>query len=237
MAAPAGAGPIGAIPVGIVAASPASCNRVGRAGYSPGEPLPSSLASGSIVNRRSFIIRLATALGSIGVALAAIPFIRSLLPSARARAAGGPVAVDISDLRPGELRSYLWRGYPVFVMHRTDEQIQAIRLSDGRTLDDADASDNQPAYVDPEYRSVDPEYLVLVGNCTHAGCVPRPDQKIGRDLLGDWWPGGFHCPCHDSMYDYAGRVVRGPAPRNLRVPPYHFAANSRLIIGTDARTT
>lgn len=186
------------------------------------------------MNRRTALTRIVALAGGIGAAVAAIPFIRYFVPSERARALGSPVSIDLSDFRAGELRTVIWRGQPVMIFRRTDDQVRNLALSDDRLLDDSDPDDAQPNYVDTGFRSVKPEFLVLLGNCTHLGCVPNPDIEIGRKFLGAWWPGGFHCPCHHSIYDNAGRVVRGPAPTNLRVPPHYFASNEELIVGADA---
>lgn len=186
------------------------------------------------MDRRTALTRIASVVGGIGVAFAAVPFVRYFLPSERAKALGAAVSVDISGLRPGDMRAIEWRGQSVLIMRRTEEQLQGLALSKDKMLDDSDPAEGQPAYVDPDFRSVNPEYLVLLGNCTHLGCVPKQDLAVGKDLIGGWWPGGFHCPCHDSIYDNAGRVVRGPAPFNLRVPPHRFASRTTLIVGEDS---
>ena len=186
------------------------------------------------MDRRTALTRLAIAAGGIAAAFAAIPFVRYFYPSERAKALGSPVSVDISNIGPGQLKSIEWRGQPVLVMRRTKDQIDALSITNDRLLDDDDPSEWQPQYVDTIHRSRKSEFLVVLGNCTHLGCVPNLDLDTGRDLLGQWWPGGFHCPCHDSIYDYAGRVVKGPAPRNLRVPPHWFVSDSELIVGEDA---
>lgn len=189
------------------------------------------------MNRRTVLTRIAAVAGGVGLVFASIPFIRYFAPSERAKALGSAVSVDISSLRPGEVRSIEWRGLPVLVMKRSEEQLAALALSDEKVLDNSDPEEGQPSYVDAGFRSVNPEILVLLGNCTHLGCVPRQDAAIGKELLGSWWPGGFHCPCHDSIYDNAGRVVRGPAPANLRVPPHYFASSTELIVGADTAGT
>lgn len=186
------------------------------------------------MDRRTALSRIAALVGGVGVAFAAVPFVRYFFPSERAKALGSPVAVDLSSLSPGGVHAVEWRGQSVLIMRRTPAQLQALALTDERVLDASDPAEGQPDYVDPGYRSRNPEFLVLLGNCTHLGCVPRPDSTKGRDLVGNWWPGGFHCPCHDSFYDNAGRVVRGPAPRNLRVPPHYYASATELVIGADA---
>jgi ubiquinol-cytochrome c reductase iron-sulfur subunit len=183
------------------------------------------------MDRRKVITRLLAGVGAIGVGFLSIPFIQYFRPSARAKSLGSAVAIEIGDFQPGEVRKFLWRGQVVIVMKRTTEQIEALELTRTLALDNSDPNESQPDYVDDSYRSVRPDFLVILGNCTHAGCVPLPDTETGRKLLGSWWPGGFHCPCHDSMYDNAGRVVRGPAPFNLRVPRHRFASDSELIIG------
>lgn len=189
------------------------------------------------MNRRTAITRITAIAGGLGLAFASVPFIRYFVPSERAKALGSSVSLDLSSLMPGQVRSIEWRGQPVLVMRRSKEQLAALKLTDGNVLDDSEPADGQPAYVDASYRSVIPEYLVLLGNCTHLGCVPRQDAGTGKKLLGSWFPGGFHCPCHDSIYDNAGRVVRGPAPSNLKVPPHYFASSNELVIGVDTAGT
>jgi ubiquinol-cytochrome c reductase iron-sulfur subunit len=189
------------------------------------------------MNRRTVLTKIALISGGIGLALASVPFIRYFSPSARAKALGSSVSVDLSSLMPGQVRSIEWRGQPVLVMRRSKEQLAGLTLTDGKILDNSDPADGQPTYVDAEFRSVNPEYLVLLGNCTHLGCVPQQDSSAGKKLLGDWFPGGFHCPCHDSIYDNAGRVVRGPAPSNLIVPPHYFASSTELVVGADMAGT
>jgi ubiquinol-cytochrome c reductase iron-sulfur subunit len=189
------------------------------------------------MKRRAALTRIASIAGGIGLAFASVPFVRYFVPSERAKALGSAVSVDLASLMPGQVRSIVWRGQPVLVMRRSKEQLAALELTDDRLLDDSEPTDGQPTYVDASFRSVNPEYLVLLGNCTHLGCVPRQDSVKGKKLLGSWFPGGFHCPCHDSIYDNAGRVVRGPAPSNLRVPPHYFASSKELIVGADAAET
>lgn len=185
------------------------------------------------MDRRTALKRIAAIVGGVGVAFASVPFIRYFLPSEKAKALGASVSIDLTTIRPGQVRSVEWRGSSVLVMRRTEEQLSALALTEQRLLDDSDPADGQPDYVDAAYRSVNPEFLVVLGNCTHLGCVPRQDSETGKKLLGAWWPGGFHCPCHDSIYDNAGRVVRGPAPFNLRVPPHRFVSETTLIVGED----
>ena len=185
------------------------------------------------MDRRTALIRITAIAGGIAATLAAIPFVRYFYPSAKAKALGSAVSVDLADLRPGQIKSVTWRGRPILIMRRDPKHVAGLTLSNDRLLDD-DPEETQPSYVDATHRAIDANFLVVIGNCSHLGCVPNQDIDTGLKLLGDWWPGGFHCPCHHSFYDYAGRVVRGPAPRNLQVPPHYFATETELIVGEDA---
>ncbi|MBX9631568.1 MAG: ubiquinol-cytochrome c reductase iron-sulfur subunit [Burkholderiales bacterium] len=193
----------------------------------------SSSPSGS---KRRFLLTVATAaVGGAGAVAVAVPFVRSMNPSARARAAGAPVEVDISKVEPGMMITVEWRGQPVWIVHRTPEMLANIPKMNDRVADPESSQPLQPAYVDKETRSIKPDYLVLVGICSHLGCSPTEKLKIGADSgLGDEWLGGFYCPCHGSKFDVAGRVLKGmPAPVNLKVPPYTFLSDSRILIGQD----
>ena len=185
--------------------------------------------------RRRFLVRAASIACGVAAAGAAAPFAASLAPSKRARAAGAPVDVDISNLPPGQLKVTEWRGKPVWVLRRTDEMLADIRKDDPLVSDPASKHSQQPRYAKNEFRSVDPGILVLVGTCTHLGCSPqfRPADENGD--LGAAWNGGFYCPCHGSKFDLAGRVLRGsPAPTNLVVPPYQLVdGGATVIIGED----
>jgi ubiquinol-cytochrome c reductase iron-sulfur subunit len=163
-----------------------------------------------------------------------IPFVRSFLPSARARALSDPIEIDLTAIPPGEVRGYLYRGETMLVLHRTPQMLGQLVATEGGRLGGAT---EDPGYVDPSHRAIDPAYLVVRGVCTHLGCVPQLRKEEGKRIVGDWWTGGFICPCHQSGFDYAGRVVRGPAPRDLLVPEHRFAAPTRLIIGEAERTT
>jgi ubiquinol-cytochrome c reductase iron-sulfur subunit len=187
------------------------------------------------MERRGFL-RIALS-GITGVAgfFTSVPFVKSFLPSARARALGDPITVDLNKIRPGEVRAYLYRGETMLVLHRTEAMLAELATTDPEVLDH-DSRD--PEYVDPRHRAINPEYLVLRGVCTHLGCVPQlQDEASGKKIVGAWWPGGFICPCHQSGFDYAGRVIRGPAPTNLVVPPYRYAAPERLVIGETPKPT
>jgi len=186
--------------------------------------------------RRNLIV--ATSLvGGATAAGAAVPFVASMFPSERAKAAGAPVEVDVSRLAPGELGVFEWRGKPVWVMKRTKEMLDAIKQADARVSDPQSQVKQQPDYAKNEFRSPKPELMVLVGVCTHLGCSPK--QKTGEEKaeMGGDWSGGFYCPCHGSKFDYAGRVYKGsPAPINLEVPPFELAADGTLVIGEDKET-
>lgn len=186
--------------------------------------------------RRNLVVATSVAGGVAGVA-AAVPFVASMLPSERARAAGAPVETDISRLAPGELAVIEWRGKPVWIIRRTKEMIESLKTVTPRLTDPASKSSDQPKYAENEHRSAKPELMVMEGVCTHLGCSPQLKSADAKAEMGADWVGGFYCPCHGSKFDYAGRVFRGaPAPTNLRVPPYTFASDHTLVIGEDAET-
>lgn len=165
------------------------------------------------------------------------PFVSSLLPSERAKAAGAPVEVDISKLAPGEMMIAEWRGKPVWILHRTPEMLAALKKAEPDLLDPGSEKPQQPTYASNEFRSRKPELLVAVGICTHLGCSPSKAFTAGDPAISADWPGGFLCPCHGSTFDFAGRVFKNkPAPSNLEVPPYTYLSDSRLIIGSDDKT-
>jgi ubiquinol-cytochrome c reductase iron-sulfur subunit len=186
--------------------------------------------------RRRFLTGTVAVVGGVGVGLSAIPFLSSFQPSARARAVGAPVEADISKIEPGQRVTFKWRGQPVWVVRRTPEMLATLENSQGLSDPDSAAS-VQPAYATNTARSINPEYLVLIGICTHLGCSPTDKLQAGADSgLGDDWPGGFFCPCHGSKFDLAGRVFRDvPAPTNLVVPRYQFLTDTRLLIGEDSK--
>jgi ubiquinol-cytochrome c reductase iron-sulfur subunit len=187
--------------------------------------------------RRRFLTATTAVVGGAGAIAAAVPFIASWQPSARAELAGAPVTENIAKLEPGQRLTLTWRGQPVFVIRRTPEQIQVLPSLDARLRDpNSDVVDQQPDYAKNPHRSVKPEYLVLVGLCTHLGCVPLFRPEVQAEPFDADWKGGFYCPCHNSRFDLAGRVFEGvPAPTNLRVPPYHFVDDNTLIIGVDPK--
>lgn len=189
-------------------------------------------------SRRRFLTNLTSGIGAVGVVFAATPFVLSMNPSARAKAAGAPVEVDISKLEPGQMLTVEWRGKPVWILDRTPEMLVKMAAETARLSDPGSDVPQQPAYAKNDTRSIKPEILVLVGICTHLGCAPKEKFEIGAepDILGNDWPGGFFCPCHGSKFDLAGRVYKGvPAPTNLEVPPHQFLTDTRIQIGADEK--
>ena len=188
-------------------------------------------------SRRNFLIGATSVVGAAGAVGAAIPFVASWNPSARARAAGASIKVDISALQPGEIMGPFpeWRGQPVFVVRRTQETIENLSKLNDRVADPASARESQqPVYAQNEYRSVKPEILVIVGICTHLGCSPKVKMKAEPEPFDDKWLGGFFCPCHGSRFDLAGRVFSGvPAPSNMLVPPHYYETDNVIVIGEE----
>ena len=184
--------------------------------------------------RRHLLVATSVAGGAAGVG-AATPFFLSMFPSARAKAAGAPVEADLSKVEPGMMIRVEWRSMPVWVIHRSPEMLERLKLLDAQLADPASKGSVQPAYAANEVRARKPEWLVLIGICTHLGCSPVDKLKAGPDSgLGEDWPGGFFCPCHGSKFDLAGRVYKDvPAPTNLVVPKYQFLTDTRLLIGDD----
>jgi len=184
--------------------------------------------------RRQFLTAATSVVGAAGVVGVATPFVASWNPSAKARAAGAPVKADISRLEPGQMMVVEWRGKPVYVVRRTQEALDSLSRMTDELRDPESQESEQPAYVDPEQRSIKAEYLVLLGLCTHLGCTPKYRPEVAPADLGPDWLGGFFCPCHGSKFDLAGRVLKGvPAPTNLVVPPYSYEGDKLLVIGVD----
>ena len=188
--------------------------------------------------KRTWLITTSCA-GAVGGVAAAVPFVSTFAPSERAKAAGAPVEVDISGLKPGEKMTVEWRGKPVWVVRRTPEQLAELPKNDAQL---ADPNSDRKAYPIPDYaknesRSIKPEYLVVVGICSHLGCSPSDKFAAGpQPSLPDDWKGGFLCPCHGSTFDMAGRVFKNkPAPDNLEVPPHMYLSDSRILIGEDKK--
>lgn len=189
-------------------------------------------------SKRRFLTTAASVVvGGAGAAAVAVPFVSSMLPSAKAQAAGAPVEVDISKLEVGQLMTVEWRGKPVWVYRRSPEVLQNMTSNLDVLRDPAsDVLEQQPEYCKNEARSIREDLMVLVGICTHLGCSPTYRPELAPDDLGTDWKGGFFCPCHGSKFDLAGRVYAGvPAPTNLVVPPYFFQGDNRIIIGEDAQ--
>jgi ubiquinol-cytochrome c reductase iron-sulfur subunit len=182
--------------------------------------------------RRRFLVAATSMVGGAVVAVAAIPFVKSMNPSAATRAAGAPVEVDVSKLEPGQLITITWREKPVWVLRRTQEQLAILPTLNPELKDPDSEQPQQLARYRNGYRSIEPEYLVVVAICTHLGCVPTYRPQIAPPDLGLSWEGGFFCQCHGSRYDLAGRVFNGsPARLNLPVPPYYYVSDTVLRIG------
>ena len=190
-------------------------------------------------DKRNWIVGTC-ALGGVGVASVAVPFVSTFQPSERAKAAGAAVEVNISTLKPGEKLTVEWRGKPVWIVRRTPEQLAVLPKIDSLLADPQ--SERKPSELTPEYarnenRSIKPEYFVAVGICSHLGCSPSDKFVPGaQPSLPDDWAGGFLCPCHGSTFDMAGRVYKNkPAPDNLEVPPHMYLSDARILIGEDKK--
>ncbi|MCP3427907.1 ubiquinol-cytochrome c reductase iron-sulfur subunit [Opacimonas viscosa] len=186
-------------------------------------------------NRRKFLTVATSVIGGIGAVGAAVPFVASWNPSAKAKAAGADVEVDISGIAPGQLIRVMWRSKPVWVVRRTPELLSSLEAHEDQLRDPNSENEQQPAFAQNRYRSLKDEYLVLVGICTHLGCSP---QHLAEGAFAEYAEGvaeGFFCPCHGSKFDMAGRVFAGvPAPLNLVVPPYQYLDDNTLLIGSEA---
>jgi len=188
--------------------------------------------------KRRFLVAATTLVGGVGVAFAMVPFVSSMEPSAKARAAGAPVRVDFSKLEPGQMLTVEWRGKPIWLVSRTEAMLKSLRDVDSQLVDPNSEMPQQPAYITGEDRSIKPGLLVVIGICTHLGCSPTFRPDIAPVDLGPGWEGGFFCPCHGSRFDLAGRVYSHmPAPKNLVIPPYHFLSETELVIGEDPKGT
>jgi ubiquinol-cytochrome c reductase iron-sulfur subunit len=180
------------------------------------------------------LVAATSVVGAAGAGFALVPFVASMNPSARARAAGAPVEADISKLEPGALLRVKWRGKPVWVVSRTPEMLAALASNDPKLVDPASDVDHQPEYCKNPTRSIKPEYLVAIGICTHLGCSPTYRPEFAPEDLGDDWKGGFFCPCHGSRFDLAARVFKNvPAPTNLWIPIHTYLNDKMILIGAD----
>jgi ubiquinol-cytochrome c reductase iron-sulfur subunit len=193
--------------------------------------------------RRRFLTGATCVVGAVGVVGAAVPFVGSWNPSAKAKAAGAPVKANISKIEPGQMVTFEWRGKPVYVVRRTAESLKTLEgITEEVLRDPSSAKAKQPAYVGGTHRAMEgkEEYLVVVGLCTHLGCAPMYRPEVGAEDLSTSetaWMGGFFCPCHGSKFDLSGRVFAGvPAPTNLDVPPYSYESDGVILIGVDQET-
>ncbi|HET7923022.1 MAG TPA: ubiquinol-cytochrome c reductase iron-sulfur subunit [Gammaproteobacteria bacterium] len=185
-------------------------------------------------NRRHFLTVATVVVGAVGTVMTAVPFVSSMEPSARAKALGGPVDIDISKIEPGGLVKVKWRGKPTWVVQRSQAALDALPQVDPRLRDPDSEEPQQPPYARNGWRSIKPGLFVVVGICTHLGCSPLYKPQPGDPELGTDWPGGFHCPCHGSLYDLAGRVFKNvPAPLNLPVPQHYYVSDTVIRIGQD----
>ncbi len=188
--------------------------------------------------RRRFLTTTTAVVGAVGVGFAAVPFIKSWNPSARAKLAGAPITADISALQEGQRLVLEWRGQPIWIVKRSKAILDALPTLDSRLRDpESSNKDQQPEYVlknNPEFRSIKPEVSVLVGLCTHLGCAPEMVAEIRPEPYDAQWKGGYFCPCHKSRFDMSGRVFQDvPAPINLLVPPHHYQDDNTIVIGVD----
>jgi len=185
------------------------------------------------LKKRRMLINATSVVGGAGVAVALIPFVSSMSPSAKAKAAGAPVEANISKLEPGQRLTVEWRGKPVWVVRRTEKVLSELPSLDEGLRDPAsEVVSQQPTYAQNAYRSIKSEYSILVGICTHLGCSPKYRPDVAPADLGADWKGGFFCPCHGSKFDLAGRVYKGvPAPTNLVVPPHKYLSDALVLIG------
>jgi ubiquinol-cytochrome c reductase, iron-sulfur subunit len=183
--------------------------------------------------RRRFLTATTAVVGAVGAGFAAVPFIKSWNPSARAKLAGAPVIRSIADIEEGKQVEVMWRGQPIYVARRSKAMLATLPGMNGAVVDPESTNAEQtPAFAKNEYRSIKPEILVLVGVCTHLGCAPQFIPEVKPQAFDPDWKGGYFCPCHKSKYDIAGRVYHAqPAPLALPVPPYHFQDEQTLVIG------
>jgi ubiquinol-cytochrome c reductase iron-sulfur subunit len=192
-----------------------------------------------IKRRRKLLITLASVVGGIGVLSSVFPFLKSLMPSERARVAGASVEFNLDGLQPGKQTTIKWRGKPIWILNRTPEMLKSLdKTSDTLRDPDSRVASQQPDYAQNKYRSIKPEYFVCTGLCTHLGCIPTFRPDVMPEDLGMNWYGGYFCPCHGSRFDLAGRVNKDvPAPANLVIPPYRYITETMILIGDDIPAT
>ncbi len=193
--------------------------------------------AGVNTGRRRMLTIATSAVGAVGAGAWAVPFVGSLAPSEKAKALGAPVKIDISEIQPGDVKTVAWRGRPVWVLRRTQEMLATLEKVRGNLADPDSKQPQQPDYISGDTRSIKPEFMVMLGVCTHLGCSPNKRTDAGAsDLGGNSWLGGFFCPCHGSKFDLAGRVFQGvPAPLNIVVPPHRYESDTVLVIGEDRK--
>jgi ubiquinol-cytochrome c reductase iron-sulfur subunit len=192
-------------------------------------------AEGVDLKKRRTLTLATSAVGAVGAGFVIYPFLAAWAPSEKAKAAGAPVEADISKLEPGQMMSVKWRGKPVWIVYRTERNLNDLPTLDDALLDpNSEDTGQQPGYCKNPTRSIKPEYLVAIGICTHLGCSPTYRPDIAPADLGAAWKGGFFCPCHGSRFDLAARVYSGvPAPKNLEIPPHRYLTDTRILIGED----
>ncbi len=183
--------------------------------------------------RRKALTSGVAIVGGVGTAVATWPFLSSMNPSASALAAGAPIEIDVSKMEHGQILQDIWHRKPVWIIRRTPEMVQTLNKLKSKLRDpNSDEQSQQPAFAQNEYRSINEEFLVLIGICTHLGCSPEYKPEPGETGMGSGWLGGFYCACHGSKFDLAGRVYKNvPANKNLEVPPYQFISEKRILIG------
>ena len=188
--------------------------------------------------RRNIIV-LSVAAGGAAAVAGAVPLVASMMPSDKARALGAPVEADIGQIGPGQKAVFEWRGQPVWILHRTKEMLEDVKQADPKVADpksERNKSELTPEYARNEFRSIKPEYLVVVGICTHLGCSPQDRLRAEPEPFDPSWTGGFYCPCHGSLFDLAGRVYKNkPAPDNLKVPQHMYLSDTKILIGEDKK--
>lgn len=188
------------------------------------------------IKKRRFLLAATTAVGGIATVATAVPFVISMMPSQRAKAAGAPIEADISKIEPGMMAIFEWRGKPIWVVNRTPEMVAQLSKLDAVLEDPQSQASEQPAKCQNPHRSLKPQTFVAIGICTHLGCSPTYRKEVGAADLGTDWPGGFFCPCHGSKFDMAGRVFKDvPAPKNLEIPVHTYLSDTRLLIGDESR--
>ena len=187
-------------------------------------------------SKRRFLVAATTAMGGVAGVAVLTPFVMSMLPSERAKAAGAPVEADISKVEPGMLLAIEWQGKPVWIVNRTPATLATLAKIGDKLVDPNSDVPQQPPYCKNIDRSIKPEYLVVVGICTHLGCSPTFRPELAPADLGPDWVGGWFCPCHGSRYDLAARVYKNvPAPMNMQVPPYKYLTATRILVGVDQK--